>query len=310
MPTAKSDFTKRATDQLINLIGRGFIGLALALPYETRMHFAGWLFSRVIGPLSGARKRIRRNLAYVWPDLPEADVERLCREVPDNMGRGLIEQYSAREFNARVAKLAPVGPGITALDEARVNNRPIIVVSGHIGNCHAARSLIQQRGHQIGAIYRDLSNPYFNPHYVNALGSIASPMFNRTRRGMAEMVKFLRKGNTVAILPDQYFGGGLVVDFFGKPAPTAGSAADLALKYDALVIPVYSLRQADGVSFEIYVEEPIAHSDAKTMTQAINDSLEAQVRKAPGQWLWVHKRWKPEQAAHDARKDEKLDISV
>jgi KDO2-lipid IV(A) lauroyltransferase len=306
----KPPFSQRASDMLINVIGRGVIGAMLLLPYETRMHAAGWLFSRVIGPISGARKRIRRNLAYVWPDLPVEDVERLCREVPDNMGRGLIEQYSAREFNARVAKLAPTGPGISALDEARVNNRPIIVVSGHIGNCHAARSLIKQRGHKIGAIYRDLSNPYFNPHYVNALASIASPMFGRTRRGMAEMVKFLRKGNTVAILPDQYFDQGIVINFFGKPAPTAASAAEMALKYDALVVPVYSLRKADGVSFDVYVEDPIPHTDAKTMTQAMADSLEAQIRKAPGQWLWVHKRWKPEYAQVDARKDMKLDISV
>lgn len=306
----KHPFSRRASDMLINVIGRSIIGLALSLPYETRMHFAGWLFAHVIGPLSGARRRIRKNLAYAWPDLPQADVERLCREVPDNMGRGLIEQYSAKEFNARVAKLAPIGPGITALDEARVNNRPIIIVSGHIGNCHAARSLVQQRGHNIGAIYRDLSNPYFNPHYVEALASIAAPMFPRDRRGLAEMVKFLRKGNTVAILPDQYFGNGTVINFFGKPAPTAPSAAEMALKYDALVVPIYSLRKDDGVSFEVYVEEPIPHTDAKTMTQAMADSLEAQIRKAPGQWLWVHKRWKPEHAATDARKDMKLDISV
>lgn len=308
--TAKSAFSERATHFTINIIGRGIIGLALLLPYETRMHFAGWLFAHVIGPLSGARKRIRKNLAYAWPEFPEADVERLCREVPDNMGRGLIEQYSGPEFNARVSKIAPIGPGIKALDEARVNNRPIILVSGHMGNCHAARSLIQQRGHKVGAIYRDLANPYFNPHYVEALASIASPMFPRSRRGLAEMVKFLRHGNTIAILPDQYFGGGIVIDFFGKPTPTAPSAAEMALKYDALILPVYGIRKEDGVSFDVIIEEPIPHTDAATMTQAMSDSLEAQIREHPGQWLWVHKRWKPERANQDVRKDMKLDISV
>lgn len=303
-------FMKRLGDRLINLVGRSIIGIALALPYETRMRFGGWLFSRVIGPLSGASKRIRANLAHAWPEFPEADIAKLCHEVPDNMGRCLIEQYSAKEFNARIAKIAPIGPGITALDEARVNGRPIIVVSGHYGNCHAARSLLQQRGHKIGAIYRDLSNSYFNPHYVKSLAEIASPMFPRTRRGVAEMVKFLRHGNTIAILPDQYYSTGIVVNFFGQPAPTAPSAAELALKYDALLIPVYGLRKEDGVSFDVFVDEPIPHSDVPTMTQAIADNLEMQVRKDPGQWLWVHKRWKPELASVDARKDMKLDISV
>ena len=307
---SKPPFSERAGHYLIDLIARGVVGTAMFMPYERRMNFGGWLFAHVIAPLAGWRKRIRNNLAYAWPDLPAEDVERLCREVPDNMGRGMIEQFSATEFNKRVSKLAPTGPGIAALDEARVNNRPIIVVSGHLGNCHAARSLIRQRGYNIGAIYRDMSNPYFNPWYVDSLAAIASPMFNRTRRGVAAMVKFLRQGNTIAILPDQYYSTGMVINFFGKPAPTASSAAELALKYDALVIPVYSLRKADGVSFEIHVEEPIPYTDVKTMTQAIADNLEAQIRKAPGQWLWTHKRWKPERAHEDTRKDMKLDISV
>ncbi|NQY58579.1 lysophospholipid acyltransferase family protein [Cognatishimia sp.] len=306
----KLSFSQRAGSWLLNAIGRSVILMMLALPYGPRMHLAGWFFARVLGPLSGARKRIKQNLAYVWPELPASEVEKLCIAVPDNIGRCLLEQYSAREFNERVSKLAPIGPGIAALDEARVNNRPIIVVSGHFGNCHAARSLIMQRGHKIGALYRDMSNPYFNPHYVEALAAIASPMFGRTRRGMAEMVKFLRQGNTVAILPDQYYSSGMIVNFFGKPAPTAPSVAELALKYDALIVPVYSRRLKDGISFEVLIEEPIPHSDVKTMTQAINDGLEAQIRKSPEQWLWSHKRWKPERAHLDKRKDMKLDMSV
>ena len=106
------------------------------------------------------------------------------------------------------------------------------------------------------------------------------------------MIRFIRSGNAVAILLDQYVNDGAPLTFFGQTAPTSLSAAELALKYDALLVPGYGIRVAGG--FEVIVEASIPHSDPSTMTQAINDSLEGQVRQNMDQWLWIHRRWKPE----------------
>jgi KDO2-lipid IV(A) lauroyltransferase len=94
------------------------------------------------------------------------------------------------------------------------------------------------------------------------------------------------------MLIDQHMRHGAPLTFLGHRALTALSAAELALKYDCLLVPVYGVRQADGLHFDLLIEPPIPHTDAATMTQAVNDSLEAQVRAHPGQWLWVHRRWK------------------
>ena len=56
--------------------------------------------------------------------------------------------------------------------------------------------------------------------------------------------------------------------------------------------PTYAIRQPDGLSFEIIVEPPIPHGTPEAMTQALNDSLEALVRKHLDQWFWIHRRWK------------------
>ena len=96
----------------------------------------------------------------------------------------------------------------------------------------------------------------------------------------------------VGMLIDQHFGTGAALDFLGQPAMTSLSAAEMALKYNCLLVPVYGIRLADGLHFDLLVEEPIPHSDARTMTQALNDSLAAQVRLHPEQWFWVHRRWK------------------
>jgi KDO2-lipid IV(A) lauroyltransferase len=87
-----------------------------------------------------------------------------------------------------------------------------------------------------------------------------------------------------------------VLDFVVKPARTALSAAELALRFNAVLIPFYGIRQPDGLTFETVLEAPITHSDATTMTQAMNDSLSARIRENPGQWLWVHRRWRPDDA--------------
>ena len=94
------------------------------------------------------------------------------------------------------------------------------------------------------------------------------------------------------MLFDQDVRGAPQIDFLGQPARTATSAADLALRYDALLIPFYATRLPDGLSFAIDLEAPIAHSDAATMTAALSASLEVRVRANPEQWFWIHRRWK------------------
>ena len=283
---------QRLGQYLVNLVLGGLVRLALALPYRLRVPLMGWLVSRCVAPLAGYNRRVRDNLALVRPDLSEAEIRHMQRAVADNAGRTLIEIYSGPEFKARLADAPIDGPGLAALDAARAAGEPVLLVSGHFGNYDAFRAKISARYGDVGALYRPLNNLYFNRHYVTAMGSIARPLFPRGRRGLAEMVKFLRDGNIVALLSDQYFNQGADLTFFGHPARTATSATEMALKYGARLFPIYGIRQPDGLSFHITVEEELPHSDPETMSQALNDSLEAMTRAHPEQWFWIHRRWK------------------
>jgi KDO2-lipid IV(A) lauroyltransferase len=69
----------------------------------------------------------------------------------------------------------------------------------------------------------------------------------------------------------------------------------LALKHDALLVPIYVIRNPDGLSFSIEVETPIPPSDPMTMTRALNDSLSAVVQANMDQWMWSLRRWKKNQ---------------
>jgi KDO2-lipid IV(A) lauroyltransferase len=91
---------------------------------------------------------------------------------------------------------------------------------------------------------------------------------------------------------DQHVSDGADLTFFGHPARTTLSAAEMALKYNALVLPVFGVRQPDGYGFRAIIQDEIPHGSAEDMAQAMNDALEAMVRQHPEQWFWVHRRWK------------------
>ena len=268
------------------------MALLRPLPYRWRIPALGWVGAHVIGPVAGMRGRIRANLAHVLPDLPANEVTRLTRKVPDNMARTIGEIFTGAEFLARARASTVSGDGLAALQAAHAASRPVLLVTAHLGNYDAARGFLLAQGFNVAGFYMPMTNPAFNRRYVSAISGIGEPVFARGRDGLAQMLRFLRKGGMVGMVVDHYMAHGVPLDFMGKPARTALSAAELALKYDALLVPVYGIRQPDGLNFDVRIEAPVPPSDPLAMTQALNRSLEALVRAYPEQWMWSHRRWK------------------
>jgi KDO2-lipid IV(A) lauroyltransferase len=138
-----------------------------------------------------------------------------------------------------------------------------------------------------------MSNPFFNAHYAKNMHSLSGPVFEQGRRGTMGLFRHIKSGGMGVLLFDIYDSSGAPVDFLGQPAPTMTSAADIALKTGALLVPFFGVRKADGRSFEVIFENPIPHSDALTMTKDMTQRLEVQVARNPEQWFWIHRRWKP-----------------
>ncbi len=279
--------------QLIqNAAFRTAIGVARVLPFRLRVTFMGWLVAYVAAPIAGWSRRIERNLALVQPDLRPDAVARLKRRVADNAGRTMIENFSTEDLLRR-ARTTPVsGPGLAHLEQAKSEGRPVILATGHFGNYEAARAALTTRGYEIGGLYRPLSNKYFNAHYKRTMEAFGGPVVPQGRRGTATFIKALKEGRMMVLLFDLYVQEAPEIPFLGHPTRTAISAAELALKYGADLVPFYGVRQADGLNFDVIVEAPIPPSDPETMTRALNDSLEARISDHPEQWFWIHQRWK------------------
>ncbi|OBY27557.1 lysophospholipid acyltransferase family protein [Leisingera sp. JC1] len=275
-----------------NLFLRGLLLGAGLVPYRLRVPMMGRLVT-AMGRLARFDKRVRDNLKLVSPELSDLDPADLYRDVSDNAGRMIAEIYAGKPFHER-ARSAPItGPGLQALEAARAEGRPVLLATAHFGNYDAARAALVARGHEMGALYRRMANPYFNEHYVDAIKQNGEPMFEQGKRGMVELVRHLKKGGIAAIVTDLHAQGGQLVDFFGKPAVTSTVPAELALKFGAALIPVYAVRQENGLDFEIVMNAEVPPSDPLAMTKALSADLEAIVRKHTGQWFWIHRRWKP-----------------
>lgn len=268
------------------------VRLLLALPYLWRLRLAGWTGRNVIARTSRIQPKIRAAVTHLFPDLPEPEVAQICARVPENMARTAVEIISGADFYHHTAASPVSGPGWDALQEARQAGRPAILLTAHFGNAAAVGAALKSRGFQIGTFFKPMPDPATNRFYTAAVEAVTSPLFPTGREGVAGMIRHLRRGGMLSISFDLDRPHGVMLEFLGKPARTVLSMAEMALKYEALLVPVYGIRRPSGVDFDVFIDAPIAHSDPHTMTQAINDSLGQMVTHHKDQWLWWHHRWK------------------
>lgn len=282
----------RVIDWCADRVLRALLGTVMLLPYRRRVAVMGSIMAHVIGPLTGYRSRAAAHLAMVYPHMSPMKLKATATAVCDNFGRTLIENYSWQEFGANLSSTAPQGPGLAAIAAADAAEKPIIFVTGHIGNHEAPRHVLTQMGMTIGGLYRPMTNAYFNEHYAKTMSSWGGPVFAQGRQGTIGFAKHLRSGGKATLLFDVANAGGINISFMGHPARTATSAADLALRFDAVVIPYFGIRRPDGFGFDIHVETPISTGSPEAMMQEMTRRLEARVAATPAQWFWVHRRWK------------------
>jgi Kdo2-lipid IVA lauroyltransferase/acyltransferase len=267
----------------------GAAATLLALPYPLRAPLAQHLVGLAarFGPLPD---RIAQAVHHFRPDLPTAEAARIARAVPGNLARMAIENLSGRAFARQVEDSPIEGPGVAALEAARAAGRPAILVTAHFGNYDAARAALLARGYPLAAVYRPFPDPVLNARYVKAMLTVGEPMFATTREGVGGMVRHLRGGGMIGILIDLDREEGVLLDVMGQPTRTVLTMAQLALRHDALLVPVWAIRQPDPRRFVIRIDAEVPHSEPLAMTQALNDAFSTVVRAHPDQWLWWHNR--------------------
>lgn len=270
-----------------------FLKLSRVLPFRWRVTLGSLLIGLAIGALPVVRNRILDNLKLVRPEMPPADARGFCFSVGRQLGRTMTEILFGAEHQTKHLPFVVTGSGLEDFRHAKEQGRPVLLVSAHFGQWDAARIYLRDNeGVEVGALYRPSNNPFYEPFFVAGVEASGRPLIPKGREGLRDLLAQLRAGKTMAILADQYQMNGVKLPFLGQEAMTALTAAELALKFDALLLPVFGTRHHARKEIEVHFEAPLAHSTPEQMMRQFNDLASRHIEANPDQWLWPHRRWK------------------
>ena len=127
---------------------------------------------------------------------------------------------------------------------------------------------------------------------------VCRSQFKKGLGGVKESIVYLKKGYSIGLMIDQRVTEGEKIKFFNKISFTTTLPAQLALKYDLPIFPIF-IERKENDSFEMEIYKPILISDFKekktskiALSQRLNDILETMIKKDPSQWILTHNRWK------------------
>jgi KDO2-lipid IV(A) lauroyltransferase len=175
----------------------------------------------------------------------------------------------------------------------------LIVLTGHYGNWEILGYVLATLGFPTTSVARPLDNPYIS-QFVFGVREKTGQRIIAKSGATDEITQVLESKGVVGFIADQNAGSkGLFVDFFGRKASTYKSIGLLAMRYDVPVVIGYARRIKDRFRFEVGVQDIIHPADWKAqddplryVTQRYSKAIEDSVRPDPGQYLWVHRRWK------------------
>jgi KDO2-lipid IV(A) lauroyltransferase len=236
------------------------------------------------------RNMIGRNL-----DIAGLGTMRLRAAVVCETGKGALELPAIwLRPHDRVARLVVEASGWEHAERAAKEHKGLIFLTPHLGCFEVTGQYLASRM-PITVMYAPPNLKALEPlmqagrNRGAAMNSVPADM-----RGVRAMLKALRRGEAIGILPDQVpgVGEGEWVEFFGRPAYTMTLVARLAEQTGAPVLLCYSKRLAWGRGYRFEIEPLLAPRPPESSVRALNRSLEQLIRRCPEQYLWSYNRYK------------------
>lgn len=294
----KLDRRGRLVFQLLRAVVHAFSLLPDFVLYPLGMAggYLGYLFDRRHARLGLA------NLAIAFPERSVRARRRILRASYVNLGRSAAEYIRLGGFFHRRLIRRVAYDRLDYWDEVkrRYPGRGIVVLSAHFGSFELLAAIHAMHGHQISLIH----------HTQRFVAGDALITWMRERAGVEVMrkhsaaravLKALQDGQLVGIPFDQNAkrGEAIFIPFFGEPAATSRTLARLVRKTEAVVAPVFIVRQPDRRSHRIVIQDLIplqatadADADVAENTRRFVGAVEEMVRRYPEQFLWTHRRYR------------------
>ena len=260
----------------------------------------GEIIGKYFGPLFRKRTIAKKNILIAFPNFNEKSINEMIDRMWKNIGRIFGEYIHINKFS--IIDNSKKKIVFTNRDDAEIlkkNNKPIVFFSGHFANFELMAKCLQELGFDIGAIYRPLNNIFLNPIMEFIRKKYICPIqIEKGSNGTKKLIKHISNNNPLALMVDQRLSSSIRVPFFDQPATTTITPAQLTIKYDALLVPVF-LKRLEKTNFEFFIEEPLITNrtndydkDIFNITQIMNIKIEEFIKRDPAHWLWSHDRWK------------------
>jgi Kdo2-lipid IVA lauroyltransferase/acyltransferase len=249
--------------------------------------FLGWVVY-LVSP------RYRRVIGHNL-DLAGLNTRRLRSAVVSETGKAALETPAIwLRTHERAARLVVEVSGWEHVESATAAGRGLIVVTPHLGSWEVT-------GQYLGS--RMPITVMYSPPNLKSLEPLMQEGRNRGAamksvpadlRGVRAMLKALKRGEAIGILPDQVpgVGEGEWVEFFGSPAYTMTLVGRLAEQTRAPALLCYSERLPRGRGYHFIVESMLPPRPPESSVRALNRSLEHLIRRCPEQYLWSYNRYK------------------
>jgi KDO2-lipid IV(A) lauroyltransferase len=270
---------------------------------DAMSNFAG-SFMRRVGPWLPEHRIGRSNLAAAFPEKSAAEIEEILGSVWDNLGRVGAEFGNIdRLWDYR----QPGGRRIMDSDESeriglrlRDDGKPALIFAAHLANWEMAAVAATSYGIDTTVLYRRPNLRAVSDAIIKLRSGCMGTLVATGLDAPVKIADALERGSHLAILVDQYYVNGVPVTFFGRRTKANPMIARLARHFDC---PIHGIRvvRHPGNRFRIEVTEAIEPArdadgkvDVQRTMQIITDVVESWVREHPGQWLWLHRRWRDE----------------
>jgi len=274
--------------------GMGIFWCLIHLPYKWQLSL-GRQLGRIAYLFASRRRHIADiNLKLCFPEFNDSQRKQLLRKHFESLGIGLLELFGAWWLpDARLKSLENI-QGLEHLQAALERGKGVILLSAHFTSFEMGSRFLTMHT-AIHGIYRPHENPlveYFMKKSRESHAEKAIP-----RENIREMLRSLKKNKPLWFATDQNFGHkySAFVDFFGIPAATNTATSRIAQISGAAIVPCFTQRLENNQGYQVTLQpalENFPSGDILQDTLRMNQLIEVQIRKAPAQYLWVHRRFK------------------
>lgn len=243
------------------------------------------------------RRVTRQNLRQAFPRQNKADRGQLASESLAHSTATMLELgmvWLGDENSVRDSILEVHGRNL--LDEARSEGRGVIVLAPHFGNWEVLNFWLSSH-FPFTAMYEPPKFERLDPIIRHGRERMGARLVPTNSRGVAALLKALKRAEAIGILPDQEpgRGSGVFADFYDRPAYTATLLPKLVARTEARVVVGVAQRLEDGFGFAIHflaADEGVYEEDEVASARGVNASVEAAIALAPAQYQWEYKRWR------------------